>query len=119
MDDSNFFSVDRLVEFGMGMQIARQMVGSMNQQMQQMNIPGNIQTMPQAAPAVYYVAIEGEPVGPLTEREVSQMICQRKVTQDTLCWMPGMAGWKPAREVPQVLRLVALTPPPLDSTLVP
>lgn len=114
MDDSNFFSVDRLVEFGMGMQIARQMVSNMNQQFQQMNIPGNIQTMPPTTPAVYYVAIDGKPVGPLGETELSQMIYNRQVTKDTLCWMPGMAEWKAAEQVPEVLRLVALTPPPLN-----
>lgn len=113
MDDSNFFSVDRLVEFGMTMQIATQMVGSMNQQMQQMRIPGSIQTMPQPAPHIYYVAIDGKSVGPLNEREISRMICDRQVTKDTLCWMPGMSEWKPVEQVPAVLRIVALTPPPL------
>ena len=48
MDDSNFFSLDRLVEFGMSAAIAQQMIGSMNQSMQQMFTPGSIQTMPQA-----------------------------------------------------------------------
>ena len=114
MDDSNFFSVDRLVEFGMSMQIARQMVGSMNQQLQQMYVPGSLQAMPPTAPATYYVALEGKPVGPLNESEVSRMICRKQVTKDTLCWMPGMAAWKPVEQVPQVLRLVALTPPPLN-----
>ena len=113
MDDNNFFSIDRLVEFGMSMQIARQMVGSMNQQLQQMYVPGSLQAMPQAAPAVYYVAIDGKPAGPLNENEVSRMIYNQQVTKDTLCWMPGMAKWKPVEQVPQVLRIVALTPPPL------
>ena len=114
MDDNNFFSIDRLVEFGMSMQIARQMVGSMNQQLQQMYVPGSAQTMPQAAPVSYYVALEGKPVGPLNESEVSRMIYNKQVTKDTLCWMPGMKEWKPVEQVPQVLRIVALTPPPLQ-----
>ena len=113
LDDSNFFSVDRLVEFGMSAQIASQMVGSMNQQLQQMRIPGSIQTMPQPAPQVYYVAIEGKAHGPLNEGELSQMICNGQLTKDTLCWMPGMNEWKPIEQVPAVLRLVALAPPPL------
>ncbi|MBQ8066407.1 MAG: DUF4339 domain-containing protein [Prevotella sp.] len=113
MDDNNFFSVDRLVEFGMGMQIARQMVASMNQQFQQMYVPGSIQSMPQPAPSTYYVAKDGKPVGPLSETELSQMICTQQVTKESLCWMPGMQEWKPVAQVPAVLRIVAMTPPPL------
>ena len=33
MDNNSFFSVDRLVEFGLGMAMAQQMVGMMNQTM--------------------------------------------------------------------------------------
>lgn len=33
MDDSNFFSIDRLVEFGMSAAIAQKMVANMNQQL--------------------------------------------------------------------------------------
>ncbi len=43
MNDNNFFSVDRLVEFGMGMAMAQQMVNMMNQSMKQMYVPGSIQ----------------------------------------------------------------------------
>ena len=50
MDDQSFFSIDRLVEFGLGMGIAQQMVGMMNQYMQQMYVPGSIQSMPKPMP---------------------------------------------------------------------
>ena len=50
MNDNNFFSVDRLVEFGMGMAMAQQMVNMMNKSMQQMYVPGSIQSMPQPTP---------------------------------------------------------------------
>ena len=46
MDDSHFFSIDRLIEFGMGMAIAQQMVGSMNNAFQNINTPG-VDTMHQ------------------------------------------------------------------------
>lgn len=98
----------------MSMQIARQMVGSMNQQFQQMYIPGNIQTMPKPQlPAAYYIAVDGKPVGPMSEPELAHVICEGQVTKDTLCWMPGMAAWQPIEQVPAVLKIVALTPPPL------
>ena len=114
MDKSNFFSIDRLIEFGLGMGIARQMVGMMNQSMQSMYVPGSIQSMPSSIAQTYFVAINGQQVGPLNDSELSQLISQKKVTKDTLAWMPGMTGWKPIEQVPAILKLVALTPPPLN-----
>lgn len=96
--------------------IAQQMVASMNQQFKQMYIPGSIQAMPQPAPApaIYYVALNGEATGPLDEKELSRLIYAKQVSKDTLCWMPGMAEWQPIERVPAILRIVALTPPPLQ-----
>lgn len=71
MDDNSFFSIDRLVEFGMSAAIAQQMVNSMNVAMAGMNISGSM-PKDQPAPPVYYVALEGKPVGPLNESELSQ-----------------------------------------------
>lgn len=112
MDDNSFFSIDRLVEFGMSAAIAQQMVNSMNVAMAGMNIPGSMPKV-QPAPPVYYVALEGKPVGPLNESELSQLIYQKKVNKDTLAWMPGMTGWRAIEKVPAILKIVALTPPEL------
>ncbi|MBR5687808.1 MAG: DUF4339 domain-containing protein [Prevotella sp.] len=114
MDNSNFFSVDRLVEFGLGMGMAQQMVGMMNQYMQSMYVPGSIQSMPQPMPHIFYVVIEGQQVGPLNESEVSKLIGQQRINKDTLAWVPGMAAWQPIAQIPAILKIVALTPPPLN-----
>lgn len=114
MDNQSFFSIDRLVEFGLGMGIAKQMVGMMNQYMQQMYVPGSIQSMPKPMPNIYYVAIEGRQIGPLNDRELSQLISQKQISKDTLAWVPGLPTWKPIEQIPAILKVVALTPPPLD-----
>lgn len=116
MDDNHFFSIDRLIEFGLGMGMARQMINVMNENMQSMYVPGSIQSMPNpvAQQQIYYVALEGNPVGPLNDSELSQLISQKKVDKNTLAWMPGMATWQPIEQIPAVLRIVALTPPPLN-----
>lgn len=114
MDNSSFFSIDRLVEFGLGMGMAQQMVGMMNQYMQQMYVPGSIQSMPKQMPQIYYVAIEGQQVGPLNDSELSRLISQKQVNKDSLAWMPGMAAWQPIEQIPAILKIVALTPPPLN-----
>lgn len=113
MDNNSFFSIDRLVEFGLGMGMAQQMIGMMNQYMQQMYVPGSIQSIPKPLPQMYYVAIEGQQVGPLNDSELSRLIAQKQVSKDSLAWMPGMAAWQPIEQIPAILKIVALTPPPL------
>lgn len=114
MDNNNFFSIDRLVEFGLGMAMARQMVNVMNESIQTMYIPGSIQSMP--APqqtSNIYAAIDGRSVGPMTEQEFASMVSAGKVTKDSLVWHPGMNGWLPLEQVPSILKIVAMAPPPL------
>ena len=115
MNDNSFFSIDRLVEFGLGMGMAQQMVGMMNQYMQSMYVPGSIQSMPKPIPQVYYVAIDGKQVGPLNDSEISQLISRQEITKDTLAWIPGMQDWQPIEQIPAILRIVALTPPVLPT----
>ena len=114
MDDNSFFSVDKLVEFGLGMAMAQQMVGIMNQSMRQMYVPGSMQAMPSPQPVSHiYVAMNGSPVGPLTEETFGQMVISKKVSKDTMAWLPGMGTWKPVGEIQSLLKIIALTPPPL------
>ena len=115
MNEDSFFSIDRLVEFGIGSAIAQQMVRVMNQSMRQAYIPGSIQSMPQPAALPIYVAINHQQVGPLTESELLSLVMQKKVDKSTLVWQPGMLGWKPLEEVPQILKVIALAPPPLPT----
>ena len=115
MDDYSCFYIDRLVDFGLGMGVANQMVGVMNQYMRTMDIPGSIKSMPQPIAPIYYVAIDGKPIGPLNDGEMASLITQKKVNKDTLAWMPGMMGWQPIEDVPAILKIVALAPPPLPT----
>lgn len=116
MDDNSFFSIDRLVDFGMGMAMAQQMVNVMNQSMHLMYIPGSMQSMPQPTlqQHIYYVAIDGQSVGPLNDSELSQLITQKRINKDTMSWVPGMSAWQPIEKVPAILKIIALTPPPLS-----
>lgn len=113
MDNSSFYSIERLMEFGLGISFAQQMVNVMNQSMQQMHIPGSMATIPEAD--VIYVALDGKPVGPLSSSEFAKLLEAGKVNKDTLAWTPGMQEWKPIEQVPAILKIVALTPPPLSN----
>ena len=88
------------------------MVGMMNQTMQTMQMPGGLQK-PQAE-LVFYVAVDNNPVGPLSDKELAQLVLKHTVSKDTLAWMPGMPAWKPIEQVPEILKVIALTPPPIN-----
>lgn len=115
MDNQSCFYIDRLVDFGLSMGVANQMVGMMNQYMRQMDIPGSIQQAQKPVTSIYYVAIEGKPIGPLNDSEMAGLITQKRVVKDTLAWMPGMLEWKPIEQIPAILRVVALAPPKLPN----
>ena len=111
MDSSDFFSLDRLVEFGLGMGIAQQMVNSMNEAMINMHVPGSMNPMAEAKQNLFYAIVDNKQIGPLSDSEISRLITDKKVTKETYVWMPGMTNWEIVENVPEVLKLVALTPP--------
>ena len=112
MNDDNFYSINRLVEFGMSMAVAQQMVKSMNHAIVDMHVAGAMSPIQTSAPKIYYAMIDGRSLGPLTEQELSRLIVDGKVVKETYVWKPGMLKWDIVENVADVLRLVALAPPP-------
>lgn len=114
MDDSSFFSMNRLVEFGMGMAVAQQMVKTMNESMTNMHVPGAMNPMQESQQKFFYAMIEGNQMGPFSEQELTRLITEKKIFKETYIWMPGLPNWKIAEKIPEVLKLVALSPPPFQ-----
>jgi hypothetical protein len=113
MNNDNFFSIDRLVEFGLGIGIAQQMVQSMNHALQNTYIPGPMNPMMGGRPsAAFFAMLDGKQAGPFSEDELTRLIAQGQVDKTTYVWKAGMAKWERCENVPDVLRLVALCPPP-------
>ena len=112
---TDFYSMDKLVEFGMSMAIANQMASSMNQTLNQMQVPGAGKAMPTASDNIYFAVIDGSQSGPYSLTELSRLIAEKKIVKETYIWKPGMPQWELAENVPEVLRLVAVTPPPVPS----
>ncbi len=117
MDDESFFSINRLVEFGMGVAIAQQMVKTMNESMTTMHIPGAMNQVQSPSPQFYYVIINGLQAGPFTEQDLARLITDQKIDKSTYIWKPGMFNWEIAERLPEILKIVALTPPPLPKNL--
>jgi len=114
MENTAFGSIDRLIEFGIGMAIAQQMVQTMNHAMQNMHVAGTMNTMQTNVPNSYYLVIDEKQAGPFSEAEMVAMITQKKITNETYVWHQGMSNWEKAENTPTVLRLVALAPPPFN-----
>lgn len=114
MDDSSFFSMERLVEFGLGMAVAQQMVKTMNHSISTMEVPGAMNPIQEPPQKFFYAMIEGNQIGPFSEQELSRLISEKKVVKETYLWRNGMLQWEMAEKIPEVLKLVALTPPPFS-----
>lgn len=114
---TDFSSLDRLVEFGMGVSLAQQMISTMNTAMQGMQVAGvNAGTTgqcnrpcPPFNNAQWYAAIEGRQLGPLNDTELQKLADRREITQNTLMWRPGMSGWKIACDIPEVYKVLILS----------
>lgn len=113
MDNSNFFSMDKLVEFGMGVAVAKQMANSMNESLKQMSIPGAGKVQDQKTDKVYFIDVDGKAEGPYSLTEMARLAGAGKIQKETYVWKPGMDNWELAENVDDLLRLIALTPPPV------
>mgnify|MGYP004520163159 CR=1 FL=1 len=112
MDDYNSFStIDHLVEFGMGMAIAQQMVSTMNHCIGNMQIPGTGNTPNQRKPSVqYHILVNNAVAGPFSEDELATLAKAKSLTSDTMVWKPSMRGWMQAKNVPEVQKIILLNP---------
>lgn len=112
MDNNSFFSIDRLVEFGLSMAVANQMINTMNRGMQNMFVAGS-QMQYNITPQNIYIALGSERIGPLSASAFQQLVNENKVNKDTLAWLPGLPAWQPVGNIPHLLSIIALTPPPI------
>ncbi len=112
MNDNNFSALDRLMEFGLGMGMAQQMINVMNQTMQAVQIPETAMPV-QPKAKEWYVAVNENVSGPFTEDEMKGLLLEKKVTKSTLVWCAGMSEWLKAESIPGILKLIMQLPPAL------
>lgn len=106
---TDFSSIDRLLEIGMSMGLAQQMVSTMNRTMNTMQIAGvnagtTGQTPPIPVPETnrWYAVIDGHLAGPLSYNEIHKLIERDLLVADTLLWCPGMSSWEKAEDLPEI-----------------
>jgi hypothetical protein len=111
--DDNFNSIERLMEFGMSMAVAQQMIQTMNHAIQNVVTPQfNQVNVPLPKHVQVYALVNDIPQGPFTEQEFIGHILANRVNKETLIWIHGMSGWMQAQQVQEVSKLFALMPPP-------
>jgi hypothetical protein len=106
--------MEHFMEVSMGMALGGQMARMMNQTMAETTRPP--QNSAAGPPRLYYAALEGRQAGPFSETEIVRLINEKRILRETPVWRQGMTQWKAAREVPEILRIIALGPPPLENT---
>lgn len=109
MNENN--SIDKLVEFGLGVSVARQMIHMMNSTMQSMCVPG--QTINQPKQKEWFVAIDRKPSGPYSGEDMKKLLLDKKLEQNDLVWCSGMREWQQAKNVPEILKMIIQLPPSL------
>ncbi|MBI1375503.1 MAG: DUF4339 domain-containing protein [Phycisphaera sp.] len=99
---------------GMGIGMASQMAGAIQPQQPGAAPPPMPGAMPPPPPAAaqYFVAINGQQVGPFSMDVLRQQIQSGNVRPDYHVWKQGMASWLPAGQVPEIASLFSATPPP-------
>ena len=123
---TDFSSLDKLVEFGLGMGIATQMMNTMNNVISQTAMPGVginpglhsaspanascIQQQQPQQPAVklFYIVKDEHVAGPFDEKELATLVSNRKVNKKTFCWTPGMKSWTFAENIPEINKVLLL-----------
>ncbi len=63
--------------------------------------------------AEWYIAVNGQQVGPLDEAGLRSNTANGQLSGSTLVWRNGMGAWTQASAVPEIARLLPQGPPPL------
>jgi membrane protease subunit (stomatin/prohibitin family) len=101
---------------GMGMAMANQMAGQMAPGAAAQGAPAGPPPLPGAQ--TFHVDMGGASQGPFTVAQIQSGAANGQVTDQSLVWATGMAGWEPAGTVP-ALQAIFTAPPPLPPASTP
>ncbi len=106
--ENSFNSIERLVEFGLGIGIAQQMIRTMNHAMANMSVAGAGNTFLSPDSAFFYAVVDNLQIGPLSENEITELIINKSIDRSTLIWKVGAPAWKTAENIPEVNKLILM-----------
>ena len=65
----------------------------------------------------YFIALNGQQLGPYDTNTISTYIVNKQITAETLIWKHGMPNWEKTFSLPEFKHLFTVTPPPLPPTM--
>lgn len=108
---TDFSPMERMLEMGLGLGLAQQMMRTMNECMQTTQVPQvTLQSpqMPSTDNRQYYAVVDEKVSGPFSESELTVMSQNQKLKRDTYVWKQGMQNWVLAQDVPEVNKILIL-----------
>ena len=116
---TDFSSLDKLIEFGLGLGIATQMMNTMNSVIARTAVPGvglnpGVNSQPlgnNCEPLIsrdFYIVNDDKVAGPFDESELAKLVSNKKLKKETFCWKPGMNSWTFAENIPEVNKIILL-----------
>jgi hypothetical protein len=112
MSESSFNSIDNLIEFGLTISVAQQMMRMLNHEFDHTQAPmSSLSSIGVGRQLQFYTLIGKAPQGPFCEAELNNHILEGRVSHTTLVWFQGLPGWMSANTVPEVNKLFLLIPP--------
>lgn len=101
-----------MASMAVGGAVGQNIAGSMNNMMAGMNQPVQNGITPPPVPGVsYYVAMNGQAIGPYDLNTLRQMMTAGQFTSDCLVWKTGMPEWAKASSVDEMKQLFPDIPP--------
>lgn len=99
-----------MMQFGVGLAVAQQMVNTMNSAMGNMTVPTVHMQAPQLPiqKAEFYVVVDDNVAGPFDEPELISLIQKGKLTENSLVWRKGLNYWCTVNAIPEVKKLLLL-----------
>ncbi len=67
---------------------------------------------------MWYYTVNNQPVGPIDEEKLKQLLANRTINANTLVWKEGMAEWKPLAQT-ELSKLLSGVPVPPAAAYVP
>lgn len=81
--------------------------------------PGMVMAPPALPAHQYFVAHNGQSLGPYGAQQLQQLLAGGNLTRDSMLWREGLAGWMPAHQVAELAPLFAAQAPPLPAATPP
>ncbi len=112
-------NVGNLMGVGMGVTMGAGIGQAMGNNLQNSFTQAGAPTMPPPMPkaAEYFIAINGQQVGPVGLEYIQQGINERAITEKTLFWQQGMSGWSEISTSNTLMASLRFLPPTLPPIL--